>query len=57
MKERREGEEGRRGGREKRTRNAHARACTHVKFAGARIKKANVEVQVLACVIASFMWT
>ena len=38
----------------------HTRACAHVKFAGARVKimwKAKVKDQVLACAIASFMWT
>ena len=38
----------------------HTRACAHVKFAGARVKimwKAKVKGQLLACAIASFMWT
>ena len=38
----------------------HTRACAHVKFACARVKivyKAKVNNQLLACTIASFMWT
>ena len=35
----------------------HTRAYAHVKFTGARVKKAKVKDQVLACAIESFMWT
>ena len=34
----------------------HTRACAHLKFAGAWVKKVKVKDQLLACAIASFMW-
>ena len=38
----------------------NTRACAHIKFTSVRVKimwKAKVKDQVLACVIANFMWT